>query len=44
MLYEELLGISPYSLGKEEKERLLTERLKELTRRTRRNVLNTVRY
>lgn len=32
MLYEELLGISPYSLGKEEKERLLTERLKELTR------------
>lgn len=31
MLYEELLKISPYSLEKEEKEKILTERLVELT-------------
>lgn len=31
MTYEEILAISPYSLGKEEKKRLLTERLVELT-------------
>ena len=32
MTYEELLNIAPYALDKEEKERLLTERLSELTR------------
>lgn len=32
MTYEELLAIEPYSLGKEEKTKLLTERLKELTK------------
>lgn len=32
MTFDEILSISPYSLGKEEKERLLTERLIELTR------------
>lgn len=31
MKFEEILGISPYSLKKEEKGQLLTERLKELT-------------
>lgn len=31
MSYEEILGLSPYSLAKEEKEKLLTKRLVELT-------------
>lgn len=31
MTFDELLEIAPYSLGKEEKERLLTERLQDLT-------------
>ncbi len=36
MTYEELLQISPYSLEKEEKSRLLTKRLTELTEKHRR--------
>lgn len=32
MTFEEILAIPPYSLGKEEKEKLLTERLIELTK------------
>ncbi len=35
MKFEEMLEKSPYSLGKEEKERLLTERLTELTEKHR---------
>lgn len=31
MIFDKLLEIAPYSLGKKEKERLLTERLKDLT-------------
>lgn len=31
MTFDELLEIAPYSLGKEEKERMLTKRMKELT-------------
>lgn len=37
MVFEELLRISPYSLNKTEKEKLLTDRLSELTRYHRRN-------
>lgn len=37
MTYDELLNIAPYSLNKEEKERILTERLSELTRLHRDN-------
>ena len=50
MTFEELLQISPYSLDKTEKERLLTERLVELTELHRQNcpeyadILNTVSY
>ena len=32
MTFEEILNIAPYSLGKEDKEKLLTERLTELTK------------
>ena len=32
MTFEEILNIPPYSLGREEKEKLLTERLVELTK------------
>ena len=31
-MYEKLLSIPPYALNKDEKEKLLTERLTELTR------------
>lgn len=50
MTFEEFLEISPYSLKKEEKEKLLTERLKELTEKHRENckeyrdILNTISY
>ncbi|MCH5199501.1 MAG: hypothetical protein J1F60_00985 [Oscillospiraceae bacterium] len=50
MSFEELLNISPYSLEKAEKERLLTERLAELTEHHRKNcpeyarILNAVSY
>lgn len=37
MTYEELLNISPYALDKEAKQRILTERLSELTRLHRNN-------
>ena len=37
MTYEEILNIAPYSLGKEEKTTLLTERLFELTELHRKN-------
>ena len=37
MTYEELLSIAPYSLNKQEKEKLLTERLLELTALHRKN-------
>ena len=37
MTFEEFLEISPYSLKREEKEKLLTERLKELTEKHREN-------
>ncbi len=50
MLYEELLKIPPYSLGKEEKEKMLTERLLELTEFHRKEcpeygkILNSIDY
>lgn len=50
MAFEELLQISPYSLEKREKEKLLTDRLVELTEHHRRNcpeyadILNTLSY
>ena len=50
MTFKELLQISPYSLDKTEKEKLLTERLVELTEFHRRNcpayadILNTISY
>lgn len=50
MAFEELLQISPYSLDKTEKEKLLTDRLVELTELHRQNcpeyadILNTVSY
>lgn len=37
MIFDSLLGIPPYSLGQKEKERLITERLVELTEHHRRN-------
>lgn len=50
MTFEEILEISPYSLNKEEKEKLLTERLLELTKRHKENceeyarILDTIGY
>ena len=50
MTFEELLQLPPYSLEKTEKERLLTERLTELTELHRQgcpeyaNILNTIAY
>ena len=50
MTFEELLQISPYSLDKKEKEKILTERLVELTEFHRQNcpeyadMLNTISY
>lgn len=50
MIYEELLKIPPYSLNKEEKEILLTQRLVELTEKHRkncqeyRNILESIGY
>lgn len=50
MTFEELLHISPYSLDKAEKERLLTDRLVELTEYHKQNcpeyadILNTLSY
>ena len=50
MVFEELLQISPYSLDKTKKEKLLIERLVELTELHRQNcpeyadILNTVSY
>lgn len=41
MKYEELLEISPYSLSKEEKSKILTERLVDLTRK---HIENCVQY
>lgn len=50
MTFEEILEISPYSLKKEEKDRLLTERLLELTQKHRKDceeyarILNTIKF
>ncbi len=39
MTYDEMINIAPYSLNADEKEKLLTERLTELTKMHRRNCL-----
>ncbi len=50
MTFEDFLGIAPYSLNKEEKEKMLTERLKQLTEKHRssckayRDILDTISY
>ncbi len=43
MNFEEILQISPYSLEKEEKEKILTDRLMELTEHHRKNCLEYAR-
>lgn len=50
MTFEEILKIEPYSLGKDEKEKLLTERLVELTEKHKKDcpeyahILDTIGY
>ena len=50
MTYDEILSVHPYSLSKEDKERMLTERLVELTELHRRNcpeyarILESIRF